>query len=203
MKFTKENIILGAFSVFMEVGYDMTTISHLQRGLKISRGGIYRHFENKDALFCAVVDEYIFRTFDRILHGFNPDNGVVELINAFYKKQVTLFVLLSKLEMDHVSYLNYTALLFQAAKHYPNFTPRFKKIQNRIVDLWKTALYNSRDRGEIKPNLDFHSVANIYYDILMSDSKNETMGADFASDMLRHVEDKRIGCYAMYHLIKA
>lgn len=50
MKSKKEQILDISFSLFLEKGYDNTSISDIVTSLDIARGTLYYHFESKEAI---------------------------------------------------------------------------------------------------------------------------------------------------------
>ena len=50
-----QTIIDAAFELFVELGFQATTMDKVAQRAKISKLSIYRHFENKEALFSAAM----------------------------------------------------------------------------------------------------------------------------------------------------
>jgi AcrR family transcriptional regulator len=53
---TRANIIAAARGLFANRGYDGTSTEAVLEEAKVSRGALYHHFENKQALFAAVLE---------------------------------------------------------------------------------------------------------------------------------------------------
>ncbi len=53
---TRRRIIQAAAELFVHKGFNGTSISDLAEAVGLTKGAIYHHFENKDAIFFAVVD---------------------------------------------------------------------------------------------------------------------------------------------------
>ena len=53
---TKQEIIRKAATIFNEKGYDGAALSDLMRATGLEKGGIYRHFENKEQLAAEAFD---------------------------------------------------------------------------------------------------------------------------------------------------
>ena len=56
MKSKKEQILDVSFSLFLEKGYDNTSISDILSKLDIARGTLYYHFESKEAIMDAIIE---------------------------------------------------------------------------------------------------------------------------------------------------
>ena len=54
-----EELVAAALEVFVERGYDGTTLADVARRAGVTKGTIYLYFENKEALFKAVVRQTI------------------------------------------------------------------------------------------------------------------------------------------------
>jgi TetR/AcrR family transcriptional repressor of mexJK operon len=50
-----QTIVDAAFELFLELGFHATTLDKVAQRAKISKLSIYRHFENKEALFSAAI----------------------------------------------------------------------------------------------------------------------------------------------------
>lgn len=56
---TRKSIIEGAARVFLEVGYARTTIAQVAAAAGVTKGALYFHFDSKESLARAVIDENI------------------------------------------------------------------------------------------------------------------------------------------------
>jgi TetR/AcrR family fatty acid metabolism transcriptional regulator len=55
---TRERILQGALEVFAAKGYHRALVDDIVRASGTSKGAVYHHFPNKEALFLALVDEF-------------------------------------------------------------------------------------------------------------------------------------------------
>ena len=56
---THEKIMESGRVLFLQNGYERTNLRELCKGAGITTGAFYRHFEDKEALFAALVDPAI------------------------------------------------------------------------------------------------------------------------------------------------
>jgi len=56
---TRTRILASALSLFAKKGYDHTTFTDIAARLKMTKGAVYWHFESKEALLMALVDEML------------------------------------------------------------------------------------------------------------------------------------------------
>jgi AcrR family transcriptional regulator len=73
----REEILEGAQRAFARHGYEGATVARLEEETGLSRGAIFSYFENKDALFVAVVAE----SSDRLV-GIWLERGFRALLDA-------------------------------------------------------------------------------------------------------------------------
>lgn len=203
MKFSREHILKRAFDVFMTKGYDSTSISVLQAEIGMSRGAMYRYFENKDDLFKAVIDEYFFKSFNKILLTIDKELTTLELIELVSKKQKILFRAFAKAGVTHTFFLNYTALMIQAAKHYPNFVYRYRIIYNKLLDSWRKALIRSIELGEVKKDINIEIMSILFNNVSVKESseRNEEE-IHFPVKIKRDLDKREEVMRYLYELIK-
>ena len=58
-KDTKERILTAALEMFSQKGYEGTNIRELSASLGLVKSGIYKHYENKEAVWNALLDRMI------------------------------------------------------------------------------------------------------------------------------------------------
>lgn len=208
MKYNREDILKQAFNVFLTKGYDSTSITVLQQELKMSRGALYRYFKNKEDLFFAVIDRYFFKLYNRLPKGINRDCTALELIEEVYKRQQVVIKAFTRAGMTHTVFLNYTALIIQAAKHYPDFICQFSEIQNKFNQMWKDALINSIRKKEIREDIDVDVMCILLNNTSGRESsecdhnKLEEKKQEFAKSLLIDIERRREVMLYLYSLIK-
>ncbi|GCF94185.1 hypothetical protein NRIC_20760 [Enterococcus florum] len=60
----KEQLIRIALDLFLEKGYERTTITDLQKAFGLTKGGMYHYFSSKDEILDAVIDKGIQEMMD-------------------------------------------------------------------------------------------------------------------------------------------
>lgn len=53
---TKEKILLEALKLFSKYGYEAVSISQIVEKVGITKGAIYRHYRNKEAIFLSILE---------------------------------------------------------------------------------------------------------------------------------------------------
>lgn len=70
---TRARILASALTLFVKNGYDRTTFTDIAERLKMTKGAVYWHFESKQALLIALVDEML-AAFERHTQELLPRN---------------------------------------------------------------------------------------------------------------------------------
>lgn len=203
MKYSRELILKRAFDVFMNKGYDSTSITVLQKELDMSRGAMYRYFKNKEDLFIAVIDEYFFKQYNRILQNIGNNLSVPELLEKLHRRNKLVASVFTRAGVTHTAFLNYTALIIQAAKHYPNFLVHFQEINTQMLTLWKNALLKSLEMKQIQENIDIDIMSVIFNNVNTKESSNNDCDeSKFAINVLHEIDRKKQVMSYLYNLIK-
>ena len=71
---TRTRIMASALALFAKRGYDRTTFNDIAARLKLTKGAVYWHFESKEALLMALVDE-MFKSFGRQIADLKTQSG--------------------------------------------------------------------------------------------------------------------------------
>ena len=72
---TRARIMASALSLFVRKGYEHTTFTDIAARLKMTKGAVYWHFETKEALLVALVDEMLEK-FRRQVFDLMPQEGL-------------------------------------------------------------------------------------------------------------------------------
>jgi TetR/AcrR family transcriptional regulator, transcriptional repressor for nem operon len=87
---TKENILSTSETLFLEKGYDKTSMQDIVNASGVSKGAIFHHFKSKEAIFNAVMDKHA-RNAEEILYQWLADmNGLTakEKLTAILEKNI-------------------------------------------------------------------------------------------------------------------
>jgi TetR/AcrR family transcriptional regulator, transcriptional repressor for nem operon len=75
---TRQEIIRKAAPIFNQRGYNGAALSDLMRATGLEKGGIYRHFESKEALAAEAFDYAWQQTFDARIHDLDTIPNTVD-----------------------------------------------------------------------------------------------------------------------------
>jgi AcrR family transcriptional regulator len=80
---TRDSVLMAALDLFAQKGYARTTCSDIGQRIGMTRGAVYWHFENKDALLAALLD-HVHALKQRAVDELVPEIRTVDdLRNAF------------------------------------------------------------------------------------------------------------------------
>ncbi|HXJ83399.1 MAG TPA: TetR/AcrR family transcriptional regulator [Candidatus Methylomirabilis sp.] len=79
---TRERILQAALQVFAEKGYHRAAVDDIVRASGTSKGAVYHHFPNKEALFLALVDELSARLATAVTTAIQASQGAVSKVEA-------------------------------------------------------------------------------------------------------------------------
>jgi AcrR family transcriptional regulator len=79
---TRDKILQAALAVFAEKGYHRAAVDDIVRASLTSKGAVYHHFPNKEALFLALVDEFSARLAESIAGAIGRAPGALAKVEA-------------------------------------------------------------------------------------------------------------------------
>ena len=94
---SRRGVLDAALYLFSHQGYRATTMREIAERAKVSTGNVYHHFPDKDAIFRALIDEYLEITetdrfpFTRVLHHSAPFPDNLEQLGYAARDSVRQF----------------------------------------------------------------------------------------------------------------
>jgi AcrR family transcriptional regulator len=79
---TRDKILQAALEVFAEKGYHRALVDDIVRASRTSKGAVYHHFPNKEALFLALVDEFSARLAEAVAAAIADAHGALGKVQA-------------------------------------------------------------------------------------------------------------------------
>src|SRR3977135_5702 len=71
----RQEILRTAARLFQQQGYDATSMNDIAATLKLSKGGLYHHFQSKDEILFNLMDHAMDITQQRVI---DPVRGIVD-----------------------------------------------------------------------------------------------------------------------------
>lgn len=72
---SRQEILRTAARLFQQRGYDATSMNDVAAALKLSKGGLYHHFQSKDEILFEIMDHAMQITEERVL---KPVRGIAD-----------------------------------------------------------------------------------------------------------------------------
>jgi AcrR family transcriptional regulator len=72
---SRQEILRTSARLFQQRGYDATSMSDVAAALKLSKGGLYHHFQSKDEILFEIMNHAMEITEERVL---NPVRGIAD-----------------------------------------------------------------------------------------------------------------------------
>jgi len=173
-KMTREMIMKAALDLFIERGYDRTTLDDIARAVGLSKGAVYWHFENKQALLSklilTVVERHDKETKEKIEKPASPEKLVENLI---YHANITL-----TRDEDRKFFLMMTRLDW-ASPEMSEIKDELVQLDVDIISTLRKYLVKFKVGGMIKPDVNVEEIAMVLASIWMGLLKGRLCGTSF------------------------
>ncbi len=156
---TRARILASALALFVRKGYECTTFNDIAARLKMTKGAVYWHFESKEALLMALVDE-MFDKFERQIADIMPKSELT------FEAVAATMVETARRLVDDAKGRAFFMLMRTQVKWGAETMTRVKEelITNKRFGPWhafKQAVENDKRTGRARPDADGEEVANI------------------------------------------
>jgi TetR/AcrR family fatty acid metabolism transcriptional regulator len=88
---TRDRILDGALEVFARKGYHGAIVDDIVRASGTSKGAVYHHFPNKEALFLALVDDFAARLAGAVATAIAEQRGALAKIESALSAALATF----------------------------------------------------------------------------------------------------------------
>jgi AcrR family transcriptional regulator len=156
---TRTRILASALSLFAKKGYEHTTFTDIADRLKMTKGAVYWHFESKEALLIALVDEMLEK-FTRQTEAIMPKDELTFLAVA------DMMVENARLVVDDARGRAFFMLMRTQIRWGAETMKdvREELLTNQRFGPWHAfirAVENDQAAGRVRPEVDATEVANI------------------------------------------
>lgn len=164
-KSRKEILYEKAFNLFLKHQYDGVSLNDIEKATGMTRGAIFYYHSSKLDLFNAVVKYYFIEK--QKAQAEIPSEGISlkEYINRYVeaigRQMEFLKISLGDLE-SNVASKAYIILGLKLREYSEDLNTEYTSIRNRILANWVVILQNAVNTGEIKPQSDVLTIAELY-----------------------------------------
>jgi AcrR family transcriptional regulator len=139
---TRERILHAALTVFARKGYHRALVDDIVRASRTSKGAVYHHFPNKEALFLALVDDFAARLAAAVAHAIGRSHGALAKVEAALRAGLETFA--GNRELARI-------LLLEAVSLGPAYEAKRAEIHERFAALIQGYLDEAAAEGSIPP----------------------------------------------------
>jgi AcrR family transcriptional regulator len=157
---TRAALIGAATAMLLDRGYEGTTLTLLARRVRMTKGAIYHHFPDKEALLRAVM-ERVRRTWEREVGAHVPPAGdALEQIGALFDHQARL------IDEEPSLCLLVTGLTLQSRSLDRGLAGVVAGITDDLTELVRGVLARGQRAGTVRDDLDARDLARSVVAIL-------------------------------------
>lgn len=157
---TKQKILKAAMRIFAEKGFHGASVNDIADTAGVNKRMIYAHFENKESLYIAVIDEAFRRLSESESVFVNEKFDCVEAVNRIIEHYFKFFAK-NKSFVKLVMHEN-----LNGGRFFKKSSAHFIKIGS--VELLKTKLNQGKESGVFKCDLDTEDTAFMIINICFS-----------------------------------
>ena len=84
----RQEILRTAARLFQERGYDATSMNDVASALKLSKGGLYHHFQSKDEILFDIMSHAMDITEERVINVVRRIDGVEERLRRLIRLHI-------------------------------------------------------------------------------------------------------------------
>lgn len=141
---TRERILQAALETFAQKGYHRALVDDIVRASRTSKGAVYHHFPNKEALFLALVDDFAGRLATAVAAAIGGAHGALAKVQAALTAGLEVFA--AHRELARI-------LLLESVSLGPAYQSKRLEVHERFASLIRTYLDEAVAEGSI-PALD-------------------------------------------------
>ncbi len=123
---TRERILDAALDVFARKGYHRASVDDIVRASNTSKGAVYHHFPNKEAIFLALVDDFAARLAASVATTVGARHGALAKVEGALVAALTTFA-----QNEHLARL----ILLEAVSLGPLYQAKRSEVAGRFAAL--------------------------------------------------------------------
>ena len=149
---TKGKIIVAAWRLFYEQGYDDTTVEEIIAESGTSKGSFYHYFEGKDALLSSL--SYLFdEKYEELMSEMNPDMNAVDKL--IYLNSELFGMIENGISLELLARLFSTQLITKGEKHLLDRNRTYYRVIREII-------LDGQQKGEITKEFSVNEIVKAY-----------------------------------------
>ncbi|MCB0209039.1 MAG: TetR/AcrR family transcriptional regulator [Anaerolineae bacterium] len=153
---TKQQIIAIASELFINNGYERTSLTDIAKQIGITKPAIYYHFESKEALFLAVVNNFLTELEIWTLTAIEADVSIKDMLQMLFhmlKNTKGAMALLTGASSSNELEFHTYMLMFEGIKLFPEVKERIDAFYIRFINSLAERIVDAQAQGEIRPDI--------------------------------------------------
>ena len=142
---TRERILGAALQVFAGKGYHRAIVDDIVRASGTSKGAVYHHFPNKEAVFIALVDDFAERLALAVATAVADRHGALAKVEGALTAALATFA-----DNERLARL----ILLEAVSLGPTYQAKRAEVTGRFAALIQGYLDEAAVEGSIPPTID-------------------------------------------------
>ena len=160
---TRARILANALSLFAKKGYDHTTFNDIAERLKMTKGAVYWHFESKQALLLALIDEMLEK-FSRQVAELLP-SGETSFAKLSFPQVSDMMVRLANQTVSDPRRRSFFLLMHEQTRWSSSSMDQVREelLKNKRSGPWQafhSAVMNDLENGNVRKGVDAVQVAS-------------------------------------------
>lgn len=145
---TRQQIIETATQLFARKGFYGTSVSDLTKAVGLTKGALYHHFKDKDALFFAVVESVQITWEKAVANEVISEKHSIAQIAILFEKHAEL------LSRNDFMCLVMSNLMNEMESINPNYSSILENIYEEFVFFVEQIIKAGQSKGEIRSDVD-------------------------------------------------
>jgi TetR/AcrR family transcriptional regulator, cholesterol catabolism regulator len=148
---SRQEILRTAARLFQQRGYDATSMNDVAAALKLSKGGLYHHFQSKDEILFEIMNHAMEMTQERVIGPVRGIDDPVERLRALIRLHIEVVLSPRDREITVMLHENHPLpptlrkRINQRKKEYVHF------VESLIADVQKEAQRTRPAKGAVSP----------------------------------------------------
>ncbi len=159
-------IVDAATDVYLEKGFEKTTMAEIARRADVADGTLYTYFKNKNALMMAVVAAHWARITDEANKSISSSDNFFDAVEAHARYHITMLLKDWRLiDLSYVLYYMQRMPEIEATAYKREYSSVFDRVYNRALD-----------RGEIRSDVPLRHARDLFYGTLEYAARTQVQG---------------------------
>lgn len=156
---THEELKKQALDLFLNKGYEASSIQEITQNAGLSVGAFYRHFESKETIFAEIWDEYAGTNIEQTLEEVEKASSLSSAIDYLLEENEKF----SENEITNKLYAIYASLAFsKKLDSFPHLNQSSRKYRQMLYELIKKYCEGFTEKESLTTANALHCLMNTY-----------------------------------------